>query len=308
MPRITRYGGAPVDQRDQPPFERYLGAVLGHLSDLSPEQRASIAAELRAHLDDAAADQGRAPDDPALQRSVIRALGSSRSVGRALARANRPPGVTLGERLLLGGGCLGVILHTLVLLVGFIGAFQFTDEDTAEFVLLVTPLLAPVLLLPTLLALYRLYRPAAPRLSRAMLGCGLAGLIPIVVVPGLGLLSWLGFFSEQALNTGLAPLLPVFGTLLLGNGIWLLLASYLGQKTERLPDELTLLGYGVGVTWLGFVIGILIFSSGLPLGRGFGLLAIGSLLVMICLQLLWSPWLGYWLLRQSIRPTSAARA
>lgn len=71
------------------PFERYVHRVLAHVPQLTPEQAGHIRAELRTHLEDAAADVGDSPDAPEIQAQVIKELGSSRRVGRELAKTYR---------------------------------------------------------------------------------------------------------------------------------------------------------------------------------------------------------------------------
>ena len=79
-----------MSDHDRRPFDEYLSQVQRHIVRLPAADQARIIAELRAHLYDAAADAGRTPEDLATQQAVIAALGPSRRLGRAMARAYRP--------------------------------------------------------------------------------------------------------------------------------------------------------------------------------------------------------------------------
>ncbi|MCU0492027.1 MAG: hypothetical protein MUD01_10585 [Chloroflexaceae bacterium] len=73
------------------PFATYVRRVLRHLYDLTPAQRRAIEAELYAHLEDWAAEQGRSPGDADLQAEVIEELGTHQEVGRSFALAYCTP-------------------------------------------------------------------------------------------------------------------------------------------------------------------------------------------------------------------------
>lgn len=74
------------------PFARYLRQLRAQLGPLTAEQRATIEAELWAHLEDVAAARGSDPADAATQNSVIHTLGSSRRLGHGLAQSYRKRG------------------------------------------------------------------------------------------------------------------------------------------------------------------------------------------------------------------------
>lgn len=108
------------------PFDRYVQRVLAYLPQLSPEQQQQIKAELRAHLDDAAAELGASPENPQLQQRVIGELGSSRRVGRDLARTyrvRRTPaqigllGVTIVRAIVATLATLAFLMYALVALM-----------------------------------------------------------------------------------------------------------------------------------------------------------------------------------------------
>jgi hypothetical protein len=73
----------------QDPFASYIGQVLRHLGKLHPEQRANIARELQDHLEDIAAEHGEQASNPTVRAMIVSGMGSSRRVGRELARTYR---------------------------------------------------------------------------------------------------------------------------------------------------------------------------------------------------------------------------
>lgn len=123
-----------MNQQPEQPFTRFLQQVRAALRDLPPEQQQAIEAELQAHLHDAAHDMQRDPADPGVQLAVVRALGSPRRLGRALAQTHRPARIMPAHRLWIawiGAGIVGWGL-TIVLLIQL-----FTrSPDHAGFVLM----------------------------------------------------------------------------------------------------------------------------------------------------------------------------
>lgn len=197
--------------RSAAPFERYLRRIGAQLGALEPARREALLAELRAHLADAAATDGRDPADPAFQRLVIARLGPARRVGSELAAAN---GVdrSFTTRLLLWLGALGALLAPLVA----VASFAAPNEEVAEF-LLICALLPATLAVP---ALHRICRRAAPRLSllTALVGGTAVALIPAVLLFNLLFPAWAG-----------AAQTPVWFSIiwLSTPGLWAILSSVL---------------------------------------------------------------------------------
>lgn len=202
---------------------------------------------------------------------------------------------------IVGGS--GVLLHLSVLLLGIAGALLITEERRSEFILVATIIFTPFLLLPALLALYGLYRIRAPRLSVTMLITGVAGLLSFVVAP---------FFYLQSANWAAPgpdrlPFLLLWYVLLLCNGFCLTVAGYAGIRTNTLPNGvLGSAGVVVGSVWTVFMLCIFARSWVTPLWSNDIVQALTatlwiSLITYLLAQIVWTPWLGIWLLRQSRR-------
>jgi hypothetical protein len=108
--------------------------------------------------------------------------------------------------------------------------------------------LTAVFLIPLPLALHRLYRASAPRLSLLALIVGLAAAIFVAILHAL--------FVREVVWFSDAVLLFLAGVA--AAGVWLLLTGYLAQATGRLPGGLLMslvamtgAGYPVWAVWLG---------------------------------------------------------
>lgn len=102
-----------VEDKEQP-FAAYLRQIAAQLGPLTAEQRATIEAELRAHLEDVAAARGSDPTDILTQNSVIQALGPSTRLGRALAQSYRMRGDTSMQTTIGGRFWLLWVLCSIV--------------------------------------------------------------------------------------------------------------------------------------------------------------------------------------------------
>lgn len=229
-------------------FERYLRAVAKELSHVEPGRREAAVAELRTHLADAAAAEGRDPDEPAFQAAQIARLGPARHVGRELAVANgAEPPAPLWLRIL---GGIGVLLGPFILVAAF-STLSTRDEDFGEF-LLIASQLSYVFAIPVV---YAMVRPALPRLGFAHLILGLLGALPIPLGAAL-----------SAINPN--PLIsPLAGLILLMlPGLWVTLTGVLAMlrftrlhSYARERDRLfgpALIGLLSGPAW------IILFTSG----------------------------------------------
>ncbi|MCU0491152.1 MAG: hypothetical protein MUD01_06175 [Chloroflexaceae bacterium] len=90
-------------------FDDYLQAIEASLRHLPPGERASIRQELLAHLEDAAAEQGRPPGDPTVQHAVMATLGPVGVVAAAYSRAHGGGDRWLRLFSLLAGALGGVL-------------------------------------------------------------------------------------------------------------------------------------------------------------------------------------------------------
>jgi hypothetical protein len=204
----------------------------------------------------------------------------------------------------IAGGS-GALLHLSVLLLGIAGALLITEERRSEFLLVATIIFTPFLLLPALLALYGLYRIRAPRLSVTMLITGIAGLLSFVAMPFFYLQSttWAASDSNQLLFL----LQNLWYALLLCNGFCLTIAGYTGIRTKTLPTSgLGVAGVVVGSALTVFMLCIFALSWVTPPWSNNIMQALTatlwiSLLTYLLAQVVWAPWLGIWLLRQSRR-------
>lgn len=114
------------------PFEQYVARVLRHLPHVSEERRAAIVRELYAHLEDAATVQATRLDDHGFQRAVVRQLGSSRRLGRALARVhdgNLARLQSTPRRFV----AVWVALHVIAWIVGLSDAQLYLDTNELIF-------------------------------------------------------------------------------------------------------------------------------------------------------------------------------
>jgi len=196
--------------------------------------------------------------------------------------------------LLFSCGGAAALLHWLLLGIGVVCGSLISTEEMAEFVIIATVLFTPVLLMPTWLALYQLYRRLAPRLSKALLVTGAVGFLALLILPALLLI------SDQRLQA----FLPLLWMLLLCNGLWLIVAGYIGMKTRAVPGESMALAQTIaGIAWMSLTIGLVMLS--IPgLTRLAALLPFLSLCVFVLAQFVWSSWFGIWLLRNAARLSS----
>lgn len=272
------------------PFGEYVQQVTSYLAGIRPERRAEIEAELRTHLEDAAAEHGPAPDAVALQRSVLRRLGSGRRLGRALAAANGEPQPTGRARMLYLVGGLGVLLSGAT----FVGGVWYSsfEERSGEFWMTV----APLLLLPTVLALFYLMRPAAPRLRGLALACGLISLMTYL---GVGLLAYVVALLDLTLPiNGMVLLTPIVLI-----GVWMALTGYLMLTQSVLGNEvLGCVGIVVGCAWFIGLGSLFVNAFSSTLITWLSPLIVVNIVVWILGHTLWSVWLGGLLLAHAIRP------
>lgn len=234
------------------PFEGYVRKVLARLGGLSAEQRDTVAAELRAHLADAAQAAGRDPEDAALQRELIGRLGPARRLGRELALARMSP-AQRQARPWLFVGAIGLLLAPLLIAL----AFVIPEEEASEFVFILSQ--SPMIF--AVPAVFMLCRPYAPRLSLLALAIGLFGnsLLPALALADLlGIELFAGGGMPDTVSVAWLSLPPLWQ--LMAAGLALLRDRRL-PPAERAADKLlapALLGGGTGLVLLLFYTVLLV--------------------------------------------------
>jgi hypothetical protein len=297
-----------MEEKPNTPFARYLDEVAAQLEYLPVEIREQLLAELHTHLEDAATTAQLSPDSIELQYQVIKTLGPAQVLGRSLVQAHQPAFTWLDRLLNITGG-LAIALQLIILMVGTVFATSMTgDEDAAEGLFIGTLLFVPALALPAMLALARMYRGAAPGLTRVMVVCGYCSLVlPLVLVALQVFLPYTQYAASlytQASWLAVAQYASLV-TAFVGSGITMLLAAFIGARTRILPGDghLSLAGVVGGIGWLLLFSGLTALSlnatsSGntawiIPIWGGFMLVVIG--------QGIWSIWLSGWLLLRGVR-------
>jgi hypothetical protein len=159
------------------------------------------------------------------------------------------------DRLLRRLGGIGALCALVVLVLGLAWGMFAPDEPTSELFILTTPIVTPLLLIPTVGAVYTIYRPTGPRLSLVMLsiaGVGIAGIAPLPI---------LDLFDIPTNPIRGHPLLVLCLGLILANRLWPILAGSLELTQPRPPFA----GMGIEAILAGglftlFVLCIMTFS------------------------------------------------
>jgi hypothetical protein len=204
------------------------------------------------------------------------------------------------RRLLFFGGS-GAFVSLSLLIIGVGSAFAIPHEDLAEFMLLSAPLITPLALIPTLAALYWLYRRVTPKGSRRMLLLGLVGLSAYILMPVIYLLS----DTATAPDPDLHGLLLLWYVLLGANGLWPIMAGLIEREHQLLPEQsIGFNAIAAGSAWIGFIFCLLSFSL-FEASIFMGLLWL-TLLLLVLAQSVWTVSTGYSLIKYSrqIRATS----
>jgi hypothetical protein len=188
------------------------------------------------------------------------------------------------HRVLLRLGGVGALCALVVFVLGITWAFLAPDESTSELFILTTPIVTPLLLIPTVGALYRIYRPTAPRLSLVMLGLAGVGVTGIALLPILELLD----VSTNPMRGH--PLLVLCLGLVLANGLWPILAGGL-ELTDPTP---TFAGMGITAILAGGLLTLFILCIMTASWRPMGGNLLGLVLpVLIITQCVWLARMSY---------------
>lgn len=205
------------------------------------------------------------------------------------------------RRLLFFGGC-GAFVSFGLLIIGVGSSFVIPHEDLAEFVVVSAPLITPLALIPTLAALYWLYRPVAPRSSRSMLLLGGVGLSAYVLLPLIYLLS----DTPNAPDPDLHELLLLWYGLLGANGLWPIMAGLIERKHQLLPEQsIGVSAIIAGSAWIGFVFHLLSLSLFEASAFNLGLIWL-TLPLLVLTQSVWTVSTGYSLIKYSRQTRSTS--
>lgn len=230
------------------PFERYVQQVLAHLTALPDEQRERVMRELQQHLEDAAQHANADPHDPQFQRQVIAQMGSSRRLGRDLARAHRP--ATFWQYRI---GSMAALCSSLAILAALPVSYIFQSEELIFDMLFA----APVMLVPTMLVLHFIYQPLRPQMSWWTLIIGLLSTFAFfmsAIYPYIVTLSerigfvYLGLDRALYITRNTFVLFPLFGLA----GVWYLLIGFLSRKIHvPATSEFSWMSIAAGSSFLG---------------------------------------------------------
>lgn len=240
---------------EQTPFERYVQQVLAHLTALPDEQRERVVRELQQHLEDAAQHANADPHDPQFQHQLIAQMGSSRRLGRDLARAHRPS-TYWPYRI----GSIAALCSTLGFFAAMPIGFLFRNEE----VVMDTLFAVPVLLVPTMLVLHLIYQPLRPQMSWWTLIIGLLSTFALfmsAIYPYIVTFSeWIGF-AHLGLDRALYitrrtyVFFPLFALI----GVWYLLIGLLGRKTHiPATSEFSWMSIAAGISYPSLFLAILL--------------------------------------------------
>jgi hypothetical protein len=200
--------------------------------------------------------------------------------------------VVYGRILWLSGIC--ALLSGLLLMI----AFMVPHKELSKGMIFS---LSPLLLLPVIPVLHRIFRRTENDLSRMALVAGLAGMAPILVEMLLTRILKLAGLEESypGLAANLRSLLAGFTILI---GLWMAMAGHLGYTTKLFPLGLSIAGIVAGVIRI-LIIGNLALSTftSFPKLALSGLWNLG-LVVWIASHVVWTCWLGIWLQSQKRKP------
>ena len=286
-----------MTNHEQQPFDAYLRHVQSHLARLPLAEQQQILAELRAHLDDAAAVSDHSLENHAQQRAVLVAFGPADALGRALARNHGDDAARM--RRSAGFGLIAGIALLILTVVVDIVIDRATGSDGPMLGVTFLVLGAvPLTLLPAIVTFRRL-DSTATRASSNAYRCGIAGVTGFVFASLDGALRHL-----LALGWEPGPVLLLMQAIGVGAlaliGIWQVLSGRALLAAGVLPPMLSSLTILLGLGWVGYVLAALAGT----LIPGVMTISLSVLLLLVPLgHLVWSLWAGCWLLtRDTLRP------
>lgn len=191
------------------------------------------------------------------------------------------------NRWLMRSGALGAVLSILVVVTALLPVTGM-GEELAEFLIV----LAPVALLPVVLALHQESYLHDLHTSRIVMVVGVGGTLAVPLLflgnmlPGIG--SWLS-----------RNMPPHFSLLVIALfAMWMIFSSILGLRTRTLPTLLVVIGAVSGASWI-----VLLGSSSLtqPLSMAARQLLNLNMLIWLLSYSLWTIGVAVWLLRRSAK-------
>ncbi|GAB5492875.1 MAG: hypothetical protein Phog2KO_30900 [Phototrophicaceae bacterium] len=129
--------------------------------------------------------------------------------------------------------------------LGFVSVFFIPDEDTAEFMLMFSPMLS-ILLIP---AMHRVLKIHRPKISALVMSVGISGIGFLVLGMILG---------ANEVATPILMGISTFSLILIG--IWLISINLLARSTKTLPPPLAIVGIVAGIAWI-IVMGTTMYTS-----------------------------------------------
>jgi hypothetical protein len=215
-------------------------------------------------------------------------LKSSTGIEHTILSASQP--AVLKPAYRLAGFC--ALWSGLLLLV----AFLIPGQDLAQLLIFS---ISPLVLLPAIPALNRVFRDLSPDLSWMGQLAGILGMVPIL----LDLLLQIGFVlfgvrqAPPGWIAGVQTFLAGFSILV---GIWMAITGHLGLATKTMPAALGIAGLVAGVSRV-IIVGNLVLGafSTFPQVALSDLWNLG-LVVWIASHLVWTTWLGLWLLAKRV--------
>jgi hypothetical protein len=194
--------------------------------------------------------------------------------------------------LWISGSC--ALLSGLLLVI----AFLVPDKALSRGIIFS---LSPLLLLPVIPVLHRIFRRTENDLSRMALAAGVAGMTPILIEMLLTrILKLAGVeVSYPDLAANFRSLLAGFTILI---GLWMAMIGHLGYTTKLFPMGLSHISIVAGVFRI-LIIGNLALST----STSFPKLALSGLwnlglIVWIASHVVFTGWLGIWLLSRKRKP------
>ena len=188
---------------------------------------------------------------------------------------------------------IGALLSALLLVLGLLNASRISESAT-EYLLI----LAPVMLLPLVVVLHRLYRPFAPRLSLITAVIGISSMTTFLAASIFGFVSTSIGFNPQPVSIAW-----LFQLIIAGLGVWMILAAYLGRQTNTLPGGLPWMIGTSGLGWTAMFVGIMIASQGTNslIARYAPIMGAGFV-IWLMTHFVWTIWLGIWIWQKPEMP------
>ncbi len=141
-------------------------------------------------------------------------------------------------------------LIALLSAFGIISVFAIPDEKTAEFMLIISPILS-VLLIP---AMHRILKIHRPKTSLLVMMTGIGAILLLIGNFALGITA-----SIMGVQEHYSVLISVISTLsLILIGVWLISVNTLAAKTGTLHPFLAFIGGMAGLAWIIVMLSVML--------------------------------------------------